>query len=412
MTPGAGNPIDIQADEQEFASDHVVARGKVRVVYGDTTIRAPIATLFRDEAGQPKLAVFTGNPTLSQGVNLVRANKLTFNIKEAIIIAEGNAHSEVLSSSMGAGQSQAANNPSQNAKKTASKKAPVEEEAVDGDPPEAVDEMPDDAASQAPESGAAPLPPKKPAESKPQKIITDSDRQEFERNSGKFEAHGNVRVTTQGINVKANHLRLVYGTDNKPEAVVFTGNVTARRDSNVTQSDVMTYFLSTQRLQATGRVRSRVVQENAAGPKKGGLSSAVPKAESTTIAFDPVDDGSELIIISDAQDYNKETGRVDAEGRVKLYFGSTTGTGPKIALTSNEYGQAEKVVFIGRSQICQPGKRWIADRITFTVEDRKVLAEGNTRAIIVKQPTTVSPVRPPRIDVGQNERLAGENKLQ
>jgi hypothetical protein len=52
----------------------------------------------------------------------------------------------------------------------------------------------------------------------------------------------------------------------------------------------------------------------------------------------------------------------------------------------NDEGLAEKVVFSGRSQINQPGKRWIGDRITFTVTDKKVLAEGNTRAIILSTP--------------------------
>ena len=49
----------------------------------------------------------------------------------------------------------------------------------------------------------------------------------------------------------------------------------------------------------------------------------------------------------------------------------------------NQDGQPQKVHFIGRSQITQPGKRWIADRITMTVADRKVLAEGNTKAYIL-----------------------------
>ncbi|HNB17275.1 MAG TPA: hypothetical protein PLC15_17965, partial [Candidatus Obscuribacter sp.] len=59
------------------------------------------------------------------------------------------------------------------------------------------------------------------------------------------------------------------------------------------------------------------------------------------------------------------------------------GIGPKVILVRNVEGQAERVYFVGRSQITQPGKRWIADKIVMTVADRKVLAEGNTRAIIL-----------------------------
>ncbi len=412
-------PIDIQADEQEFADDHVVARGKVKVVHGDTIIRAPVATLFRDEAGQPKLAVFTGNPTLVQGANLVRARKLTFDIKAAKIIAEGNAHSEVMSNSMDAASGGGPE------KKAAAK--PKKQPPKDLGDPETIDEAEPDTEAEnetAEESTESKTPElKKPAQdNKPQKIITDADRQEFERNSGKFEAHGNVRVNAQGIAVKSNHLRLVYGTDQKAEAVVFTGDVTARRDANVTQADVMTYFLTTQRLQATGHVKSRVVQEKTAGTaKKGGLAAGknvqggLPGSGTKVMDFS-ASGAQEIIIISDAQDYNKESGRVDAEGRVRLYYGNTVGIGPKISLTTNEYGETDRVVFIGRSQITQPGRRWIADRITYTVEDNKVLAEGNTRAIIVKNPAQGAPKPVPKAVPAsdQNSRLVddGRSKIQ
>ncbi|HEY9712125.1 MAG TPA: hypothetical protein V6C72_01570, partial [Chroococcales cyanobacterium] len=50
-------PIDIQAEEQEFAEDHVIARGKVRVSFKDSIVNAPVATLFRDPQGQPQKAI-------------------------------------------------------------------------------------------------------------------------------------------------------------------------------------------------------------------------------------------------------------------------------------------------------------------------------------------------------------------
>lgn len=420
----SGGPIDIQADEQEFGDDRVIARGKVKVVHGDTIIRAPMATLFRDPAGQPKLAIFTGNPTLIQGVNTIRATKLTFDIKEAKILAEGNAHSEVMSNGMdGGGGASGAAAPA--AKK--GKKAPTTLNPED-EPEEAQPDEPDTSVEEPKDPSADAQVKKPPTESKPQKIITDSDRQEFERTSGKFEAHGNVRVVTQGINVKSNHLKLVYGTDQKAEAVVFTGDVTAKRDANVTQADVMTYFLTTQRLQATGHVKSKVVQQKAAEPKKGGpqvVNSSPETASSNKVMDLSAKSGQEIIIISDAQDYNKDSGRVDAEGRVRLYYGSTVGIGPKMTVLTNEFGETDKVVFIGRSQITQPGRRWIADRITYTVEDNKVLAEGNTRAIIIKNnqgtavasgapaaPKAAPPAVPAKKDSGSRVADDGRNKVQ
>ncbi len=414
MAP-SGGPIDIVADEQEFGDDCVIARGKVKVVHGDTIIRAPMATLFRDPAGQPKLAVFTGNPVLIQGANTIKATKLTFDIKAAKILAEGNAHSEVMSNGMDGSGGGAAPPPKKG------KKAPTVLNPEDE--PEAAQPDEDAGAEESKEAKEPSSEAKKPAgENKPQKIITDSDVQEFERTSGKFEAHGNVRVVTQGINIKSNHLKLVYGTDQKAEAVVFTGDVTAKRESNVTQADVMTYFLTTQRLQATGHVKSRVVQQKAAEPKKGAQQVVNSSAPSNKVMDLSAKNGQEIIIISDAQDYNKDSGRVDAEGRVRLYYGTTVGIGPKITVLTNEYGETEKVVFIGRSQITQPGRRWIADRITYTVEDNKVLAEGNTRAIIVKNttpaagapaaPKTTPPAVPQKKDNGSRVADDGRSKVQ
>jgi lipopolysaccharide export system protein LptA len=98
---------------------------------------------------------------------------------------------------------------------------------------------------------------------------------------------------------------------------------------------------------------------------------------------------------SDAQDYTKDTGRIAAQGNVRVKMGDIDGFGPNCVVVRNDEGQAEKVVFSGRSQINQPGRRWIGDRITMTVVDHKVLAEGNTRAIIVQQQPTKKPEQSP-----------------
>lgn len=93
---GAGGPIDIQADEQEFGEGHVVARGRVRVTYKDSVVVAPMATLYRDAGGSPQKAVFTGHPHLTQGANRIDSDVLIFEIASQKIIADGHAHSEVL----------------------------------------------------------------------------------------------------------------------------------------------------------------------------------------------------------------------------------------------------------------------------------------------------------------------------
>lgn len=301
-----------------------------------------------------------------------------------------------------------------------------------------------------------------PAKGPPEKIITDSRYQEYHRDTGRFEARGDVHVKHGDILVISDRLQLVYGADAKPETALFTGHVSATQNENNTQADTMTYFLATQRLQATGNVRSKVIQKKGDGPKKGGpdvgsqdvasksgrsgdttaftassakysdpSSKAADSAKASTFSrpsggqdpkladgktatkpsgkgfdFDIENkDGEPMYIDSDAQDYSKDSGRMAAQGNVKVRYGDTTGVGPNVVLVRNIDGQAEKLVFTGRSQIIQPGKRWIGDKITMMVNDRKVLAQGNTRAYILQTPGQASDVRMPGSMGGKREPI-------
>ncbi|MBS1955656.1 MAG: hypothetical protein JST89_15845 [Cyanobacteria bacterium SZAS-4] len=301
-----------------------------------------------------------------------------------------------------------------------------------------------------------------PAKGPPEKIITDSRYQEYHRDTGRFEARGDVHVKHGDILVISDRLQLVYGADAKPETALFTGHVSATQNENNTQADTMTYFLATQRLQATGNVRSKVIQKKGDGPKKGGpddgsqevssksgrsgdttaftdssakysdpSSKAADSAKASTFSrpsggqdvkladgktatkssgkgFDfDIDNknGEPMYIDSDAQDYSKDSGRMAAQGNVKVRYGDTTGVGPNVVLVRNIDGQAEKLVFTGRSQIIQPGKRWIGDKITMMVNDRKVLAQGNTRAYILQTPGQASDARMPGSMGGKREPI-------
>jgi hypothetical protein len=57
----------------------------------------------------------------------------------------------------------------------------------------------------------------------------------------------------------------------------------------------------------------------------------------------------------------------------------------------DEEGRTERIIFYGRSQITQPGKRWIGDKIIFMVPDQHVIAEGNTKAIILNNKAKTQP---------------------
>ncbi len=421
MDDSGGGTIDIQAAEQEFADDHVIARGNVHVTYKDSIIDAPMATLYKDANGKPQRAIFTGHPRLRQGTNLIHADKLTFEMTSSMIIAEGNAHSEVIP--------QDGSNATKASKKADAKlsaKKPVKEIAVDSKEEPKPDGELGENSQVASEETPKPAPVKKNNQpAKQEKIITDADLQQYNRNTGQFDARGNVRVKTGDVFVKSDALKLVYDAEQKPETALFTGHVKATQGSNCTEADIMTYFLTTKRLQATGHVKSTVVQtQQAEAPKKGGPFSTfktgvqkpvigaapaklpVQATDNTDAASDPGNSLAEspeandnqlanageeppkqpIFIFSDSQDYSENTGRCTADGNVKLLYGDTIGVAPKMIMVKNvTTGETEKVLLYGRCQITQPGKRWIADRITYTVADNKVIAEGNTKAFILQQ---------------------------
>jgi lipopolysaccharide assembly outer membrane protein LptD (OstA) len=147
--------------------------------------------------------------------------------------------------------------------------------------------------------------------------------------------------------------------------------------------------LTTKRLQATGHVKSTVIQERKPedGKKKPAALGVDPAGMQSAVATEldqPKDDI--VIITSDTQDFSKQTGRMSATGNVRVLYQDTTGSGPQCVLLRNMQGKCERVIFSGRSQINQPGRRWIADRIEMTMNDRKVMASGNTKALILQTP--------------------------
>jgi lipopolysaccharide export system protein LptA len=451
VDPNAPQPIDIVANEQEFAGDQVIAKGNVKVTSKGTVITAPLATLFRDPQGQPQLAIFTGHPHLVQESNKIDADKLTFEIATGIIHADGNAHSEVLSTDGGEGTPAAAAAPAP-APAPAVAAKPAAKPVKKGDWDAEDENAGNEAATNATPTGLKPSNEPVPAKAKPpDRIYTDSDNQIYEQNTGHFEASGHVKVKHGDIKVDANHLQLVYGTDGKPETALFKGAVSANQNGNNTKADAMTYYLATQRLQATGNVRSKVIQQKPgapeASPKKGGPDDVSKKPSDsksadgkngTLIASnkasgekagadktvdgkpDPTKDPSyvrtkasmkkekksapgptfasldstsaePIYILSDSQEYTKDNGRSTADGNVTVYYDQSVGKGQRVLMLRNEEGRTERIIFFGRSQITQPGKRWIGDKITFIVPDQRVIAEGNTRAIILNTKAQMVP---------------------
>ena len=66
-----------------------------------------------------------------------------------------------------------------------------------------------------------------------------------------------------------------------------------------------------------------------------------------------------------------------------------------VIMRNEDTGKTDKIIFYGRSQFKQDGKSWIADHIEMDMESNKVIASGNTKAMIIqvkkKKTNTTSP---------------------
>jgi hypothetical protein len=80
---------------------------------------------------------------------------------------------------------------------------------------------------------------------------------------------------------------------------------------------------------------------------------------------------------------------------VKFHYQDMVGSGPAAVMTRNALNKPERIVFSGRSQISQPTKRWIADRIEMYIADKRIVASGNTKAIILHAPAPAAQPAPP-----------------
>lgn len=393
--PTASGPIDIQAAEQEFSGDEIIAKGDVHVKYKDSIILGPQARLKKDAGGNPQQAVFTGHPHLTQGSSKMDAEILTFDVATSHVLAEGHAHSEVMDSGDAKPEKKDATGGGANKKKANAGGKNTDGKNTDGKTADSSSDQ--NSTEPATTDTAAAIKKLASTPPPPEKIITDSDRQEYDRQSGKFIAVGHVHVVHGNIMVKADKLQLVYGVDNKPETALFSGNVSATQDRNTTTSDNMTYSLSNRRLEATGHVKSTVIQEHRDDPKKkkdntvSSNTDIMPAAEASE--EDQADDDI-IVIYSETQDFSRDSNRMSAHGNVKLYYGDLVGTGPGAVLLRDSQNKPERIIFAGRSQITQPNKRWIADHLEMIVATKLVVANGNTKVVILKAPPTTKPASP------------------
>ena len=95
------------------------------------------------------------------------------------------------------------------------------------------------------------------------------------------------------------------------------------------------------------------------------------------------EDGSNVKIWANNQQYNNKTNTAIANGAVKIIYNNYTATGPKAVMLANpQTKKPNKIIFSGRSKITEGEKSIEADSIVITVNPKNFTAEGNVKTQI------------------------------
>lgn len=95
------------------------------------------------------------------------------------------------------------------------------------------------------------------------------------------------------------------------------------------------------------------------------------------------EDGSNVKIWANNQQYNNKTNTAIANGKVKIVYNNYMATGPKaVMLADPKTRKPNKIIFSGRSRITEGDKSIEADSIVITVNPKNFTAEGNVKTQI------------------------------
>ncbi len=89
-----GQPITGEAKKLEFKKDQIIYVGNVKLVRGDSVLRADKVIIFIDEKGKPLKIVAIGNVRYSEPGRKAVSEYAEYDLKNEVIFLKGNARVE------------------------------------------------------------------------------------------------------------------------------------------------------------------------------------------------------------------------------------------------------------------------------------------------------------------------------
>lgn len=181
---------------------------------------------------------------------------------------------------------------------------------------------------------------------------------------------GHVTVTAPQGDLKADSARAVLGTGNTLETVEASGRVTLRTAQRVVRAAGVTYGLTSGAVAADGGVEVFIPPDITGR----GRSLVMKRGEAATLLGRARIQTKDGYVESDRMDFAERTQVAFARGNVVGIFEETRVTSAAATLYSRE----RRAVFRDGVRVVRPGRTIQAQVVTIYLQDRRIVAEGET----------------------------------
>ncbi len=186
-------------------------------------------------------------------------------------------------------------------------------------------------------------------------IIINADMQEYDTQIEQMRANGSVIVHYQDIVAYGDKAVVDVTKKGDVKKMQLIGNAKINQKDNKAYADKFIYTASNEEIVSIGNTYSKMI----------------------------MDDGKQIEVWAQYQQYNKPANTILASNKVTIYYDDYKAYGPKVTVfPDKKTNKFNKIVFLGRSRIVEKNRSIDADKIVITMEPKNFTAIGNVKTII------------------------------
>lgn len=186
-------------------------------------------------------------------------------------------------------------------------------------------------------------------------VVINADTQEYNTNTGIMTAEGTVTIVYKESESFSDKAVIKMDKNGDLQQMELIGNARIKEKNNDSFADYFKFESKTKVLSARGNTTSKVAME----------------------------DGQNLVLKSNFQEYAQDKSVYTASGDVRIWYQDYFAEGPKVTVYPDKTtNKPNEVYFSGRSAITQGLRTIYADKIKMIINPKDFHAEGNTRTVI------------------------------